>query len=100
MNTDFNADDEDGTITLDGATGTITVTPVDDSDIESPENVTMTVDAGDGYLVGSASYDSIVITDNDDPSPPTGGATLTLSGGDKTITIGGGSLTLTISPEP
>jgi len=45
----------------------VTVTPIDDTAIESSEGVTMTLVAGSGYNVGSPSAASGTITDNDTP---------------------------------
>lgn len=97
---DYNCDDEDGTITITGASDTITLTPNDDGDVEVPEGAVLTIDTGTGYTPGSPSSAEIVIEDNDDPSPPTGGADITMSGGSLTIDMTGGSLTITISPSP
>jgi hypothetical protein len=52
-----------------GATAaTVTVTPVDDSQPEVTENVTLTISAGTGYTVGSPSSAIGTITDNEPPS--------------------------------
>ena len=54
---------------LDGvAAETITVTPLDDGDDEGDETVTVTVDAGLGYTVGSPAVDTATISDNDVPT--------------------------------
>ena len=100
VNTDYNATDEDGTVSISGATLANVITPVDDSDIESTETVVMAVSRGSGYTPGTTNSGIVYITDNDDPSPPISGATITLSGGSNTITMTGGSLTITISPNP
>jgi hypothetical protein len=52
---------------------TITLTPVDDTLVESSETVTLALAAGTGYTVGTPSSGSATITDNDVP------ATLTLA---------------------
>jgi hypothetical protein len=49
------------------SSATITVTPIDDTAIETSEGVTVTLGAGSGYTVGSPSSASGTITDNDTP---------------------------------
>jgi hypothetical protein len=49
------------------SSATITVTPIDDTAIETSEGVTMTLVAGSGYNIGSPSSASGTITDNDTP---------------------------------
>ncbi|MHC4717473.1 MAG: right-handed parallel beta-helix repeat-containing protein, partial [Planctomycetota bacterium] len=44
---------------------TITITPVDDSDVEGDETVTLTLTADAAYTVGSPSSDTVTIADND-----------------------------------
>jgi hypothetical protein len=56
------------------ATATVTVTPVDDTSIESTEGVTLTIATGTGYTVGTPSA-SGTITDNDTPPTVTVAAT-------------------------
>ncbi|MHC4717316.1 MAG: Calx-beta domain-containing protein, partial [Planctomycetota bacterium] len=43
----------------------VTITPVDDPDVEGDETVTLTVTAGSGYTVGAADTDTVTIADND-----------------------------------
>lgn len=45
---------------------TITITPVDDSDIEGPEEVTISLASGT-YDIGAASFGTITLADNDIP---------------------------------
>jgi len=66
LDTDYNCDDEDGSIAINGASDTITLTPVDDSDPEVSETATLTVTSGTGYTVGSPASDNISIVDNDE----------------------------------
>jgi hypothetical protein len=47
------------------ASATITVTPVDDTSVESAETVTLALGAGTGYTLGSPSSASSSIADND-----------------------------------
>ncbi|HET6426983.1 MAG TPA: Calx-beta domain-containing protein, partial [Phycisphaerae bacterium] len=53
------------------ASATITITPVDDGDVEGDETVTLTLAAGSGYTVGSPSSDTVTIADNDQSVEPT-----------------------------
>lgn len=66
IDTDYNTDDEDGTKAITGASATITLTPVDDSELDPGQIATLTIQSGTGYSVGGASSDSISIEDNDD----------------------------------
>jgi len=65
LNTDYNCDDEDGTITITGASDTIILTPVDDAEQDVGEFARLTVNSGEGYSVGSPSTADINIEDND-----------------------------------
>lgn len=75
------------------ATVTIILAPVDDSENESDETVTLTLAAGSGYVVGSPSEASGTITD-DDPPPP---LDPTLSIADVTQAEGNAINTLTLT---
>jgi len=57
-----------GSVTItDGNTyADITITPVDDGDIESNETVILTVTSGTGYGIGTPSAATVTITDNDE----------------------------------
>ncbi|MDO9175785.1 MAG: Calx-beta domain-containing protein, partial [Actinomycetota bacterium] len=77
--TDYTVSASGGTLSADRLTltlaanvtsATITVTPVDDTFIENAENVTLTLNAGSGYVVGTASA-SGTISDNDSVALPT-----------------------------
>ncbi|WP_273272658.1 Calx-beta domain-containing protein [Maribacter polysiphoniae] len=46
-------------------TGTVTINPVDDALVEGPETVTLTLDAGTGYVVGTPSSATVTITSDD-----------------------------------
>lgn len=48
---------------------TITVTPLDDSDVEGNETVIVNLSVGDGYVVGSPSGATVTITDDDTATP-------------------------------
>jgi hypothetical protein len=56
------------TIAAGSATKTVTVTPVDDSAVESAETVVLTVAPGAGYNPGSPSSATVNLADNDNPS--------------------------------
>lgn len=47
----------------------VTVTPVDDTELELPETVILTVQNGAGYAVGGASSTNVTIADNDNLLP-------------------------------
>ena len=71
-------------------TATITLTLVDDSDVEGSETVTLTLANGAGYTVGTSSVHTVTITDNDVP-------TVTLAVSSETIAENGGTSTLTVT---
>lgn len=56
-----------GTLTINSGltSGTITVTPTDDSAIEGSETVIVTLNSGTDYTVGTPSSATVTITDND-----------------------------------
>ena len=58
-----------GTIVLTAAapSKTITITPINDTDFEGSENLTLTLQAGTGYNLGGNTTASITIVDNDNP---------------------------------
>jgi hypothetical protein len=56
------------TIAAGSATKTVSVTPVDDTTVESAETVVLTIATGSGYVVGSPSSATVTIADNDNPS--------------------------------
>ena len=59
------------TIAAGSTTETITVTPVDDAQVENDETVNVTLTSGPNYTVGSPSSATVTIVDNDDePIPP------------------------------
>ncbi len=53
------------TIGTGSASATVTVTPVDDSAVESNETVILTVTSGTGYTVGTPASATVTIADND-----------------------------------
>ncbi len=70
------------------ATATVTVTPIDDTSLESAESVVLTLKTGTGYALGSPTSATGSIADNDVPS---------LSVSDYTVTEGNtGTTTISI----
>jgi hypothetical protein len=59
------------TIPIGQVSETITVTPVDDTDVEASETVEITLTADTTYVVGTPGTDTITITDNDTPTEVT-----------------------------
>jgi serine protease len=51
------------------ASATVTVTPIDDTLVESAETVIATLQSGSGYDVGSPDNATVTIADNDAPAP-------------------------------
>src|SRR5439155_2291716 len=52
------------------ADGDLTITPIDDSEVEGDKTVIVTLVAGAGYTVGSPSSATVTIHDNDQGPPP------------------------------
>mgnify|MGYP001085340912 CR=1 FL=1 len=70
---------------LDGQPSTtITITPIDDSEVEGDETVVLTLTADPAYTIGSPSSDTVTIADND--VYPTVEFDLTASSGDESVT--------------
>src|SRR2546421_685049 len=67
--TDYEQAGTSATIAAGASSVTITVTPKDDSQVEGDETVVLTIGAGAAYNVGSPSSATVVIADNDHPSP-------------------------------
>ena len=51
------------------SSATIAITPVDDTEVEGDETLTLALDAGAGYMVGSPDNATITIADNDPVTP-------------------------------
>jgi hypothetical protein len=47
------------------ASATVTITPVDDTVVEGPETVIITISANSNFLVGASGTATVTITDND-----------------------------------
>ena len=57
------------TIPTGASSTTITVTPIDDNQLEGDETVVVTLSSSTGYTVGSPGSAMVVIHDNDLPLP-------------------------------
>lgn len=82
-------------ITDGNTTGTITVTPVDDTETESSETVIVSLGTGVGYTVGTPSQATVTITDDDVSGDPIA----TIAATDATATESGtttGTFTVTL----
>src|SRR5439155_12376957 len=66
------------TIAAGASSTTVTVTPIDDTQVESDETVVLTISADAAYSVGSPSSATITIADNDG-TPLPGEPVITLS---------------------
>ena len=85
-----------------GGSVVVTLTTTDDSTDEPNGSVTLTLNGGQGYTVGSLSSETVTVTDNDEPRQP-----LLLPDPEVSITAGSGiteggtaSFTITASPAP
>jgi len=58
------------TIAAGASSATVTVTPIDDNQVEGDETVVLTVSADAAYDIGSPNNATITITDNDGTPPP------------------------------
>ncbi|WP_228237049.1 Calx-beta domain-containing protein [Allomuricauda sp. M10] len=66
-------------------TATITLTPVDDTDVEGDETVIVTLDTGTGYTVGAPASDTVTISSDDVAPDPVA----TITANDNTATEAG-----------
>src|SRR6266480_2134118 len=66
------------TMAAGASSATVTVTPIDDTQVEGDETVVLTISTDAAYSVGSASSATITIADNDG-TPPPGEPVITLS---------------------
>ncbi len=88
------------TISADDSSATLTVATDDDQADESNGVVTAEVATGTGYTVGSSSSASVTVQDNDDPAPPTT-PQVTISAGTSPVTEGTpATFTITANPAP
>ena len=83
-----------------GGSVIVTLTTTDDSTDEPNGSVTLTLNGGQGYTVGSLSSETVTVTDNDEPRQP-----LLLPDPEVSITAGsgiteGGTATFTITANP
>jgi hypothetical protein len=58
------------TIPAGSSSATVTVTPIDDTTVESSETVILTLSGNAAYAVGSPGSATVTIADNDQPPPP------------------------------
>jgi alpha-tubulin suppressor-like RCC1 family protein len=63
------------------SSATIYIDVIDDSIVESSETVRLTISSNAAYNIGSPSYATVTIAD-DDPEPPTNGSTVTITAQD------------------
>jgi len=89
---DYTAVSSPVTIPANSASTTVTVTPINDSSVESDETVILTITSGSGYTVGSPSQATVTITSDDVAT-----TTVTLSATDTTATEPGGTGQFTIT---
>ena len=66
---DYFAFSSPATIPAGSATGTLTVSPIDDNTVELPESVSLTLVAAPAYAIGASSSATVTITDNDNFLP-------------------------------
>src|SRR5439155_548243 len=57
------------TIPAGSSSATVTIRPIDDSIVEGPETVVLTIDSDTHYIVGSPGSATVTIADNDQPPP-------------------------------
>ena len=70
------------------ASATITLTPIDDNEVESDETVVLTLSPDAAYNVGSPNSATVTIHDNDSPSsPPTANFTANPTSGNAPLTV-------------
>ena len=96
--TDYTTLSGTATIPVGATSATIAVTPIDDTTVESPETVTVTLRESTRYTIGTASTATVTITDNDVLSTVTIAANDAAAGeasntGQFTVTRTGGTTT-------
>ncbi|NOY74124.1 MAG: hypothetical protein GXP14_17450 [Gammaproteobacteria bacterium] len=75
-----------GSVTIPGgySTTTVTITPIDDSDVEGNESIILSLVSGSDYVIDGAGSDTVTLGDNDSAGvivSPTTGLTTTEAGG-------------------
>ncbi len=73
----------------------LTITPIDDLDVEGDETVIVTLAAGAGYTIGSPSSATVTIHDNDQGPPPLPTVTVTASDANASESGDTGAFTIT-----
>ena len=81
------------TVSVSGATATYTIATTNDQVDEADGSVTATVQAGNGYTVGTASTATVTVADDDVPE-------ITISGGSGITEGGTASFTISAGPVP
>ena len=82
-----------------GGSVTVTLTTTDDGVDEPNGSATLTVEAGQGYTVGSLSSDTATITDNDDPQLQQD-PEVSITAGNGITEGGAATFTITANPAP
>ncbi len=86
------------TVSLSGGSATITVATVGDTTDEASGSVTVTLNAGTGYTLGSTKTATVTVNDDDDPPPATPVVSITAGSAVAEGTVA--SFTLSASPAP
>ena len=86
------------TVSLSGGSATITVATVGDTNDEASGSVTVTLNAGTGYTLGSTKTATVTVNDDDDPPPATPVVSITAGSAVAEGTVA--SFTLSASPAP
>ena len=68
--TDYQQLETSVTIPAGSSSAIVTVTPIDDSIVETNETVILTLSANEAYIVASPDSATVTIADNDEPPPP------------------------------
>ena len=79
---DFQSIGDSAVIPADGSWVQVTVTPIDDSQVETSETVILTLIPNAAYTIGSPSSATINISDNDKPPPPPPPPTIAVNASD------------------
>ena len=86
------------TVSLSGGSATITVATVGDTTDEASGSVTVTLNAGTGYTLGSTKTATVTVNDDDDPPPAT--PVVSITAGTAVAEGAVASFTLSASPTP
>src|SRR6266545_4647100 len=75
------------TVPAGASSTTVTVRPIDDTQVEGDETVVLSVAADAAYTVGSPGNATVIIHDNDSPPPPTADFTANPTSGNAPLTV-------------